>query len=344
MARARVNELRTSGGGTASSRGVPGRSGLLAVGAFLTAVAALNTLGPSTTPTAGPRWFLDYYGGVFCLVTLSITVMTGLAVTDRMVLMIRHRVLLQSVHRALGLTAMLFLALHVIQKVTEGHAAVVDVALPFMAEHRPVYVGFGTLASYLMILVTWTGIARRKFAGRSYVWLWRVLHSSAYPCWLVALLHGLKSGRPAATWVTVSYLICGLLVAIAVVARLLAAWSRRTSSGKAQIIGTINSPTRTTGAPASRELASFGASPATGQQQFPETFPEQRAVVAPDRRSGGRVEHYAGPPARAAGRHFPEGPAVESRARWDDDAAGSSDPRLTSDEEFLAFLRGGSQR
>ncbi|WP_345636840.1 hypothetical protein, partial [Rugosimonospora acidiphila] len=183
--------------------------------------------------------FLEFYSGVFSLVSLSIAVMVGLAATDRIVLMVRHRVLLQAVHRATASTAMVFLGIHIFTKIVEGHASVVDVVVPFLASHRVLYVGLGTLASYLMILVTWTGIIRGRFAGSAHPGLWRVVHASAYLSWVFALFHGLESGRHAKTWVTVSYVVCVLLVGLALLVRLSVTWGRRMRSPKAQTTGTI---------------------------------------------------------------------------------------------------------
>jgi hypothetical protein len=116
--------------------------------------------------------------------------MGGLAATDRMVLMVRHRVLLQGAHRSVATASVAFLAVHIFTKVVEGHAGLADVVIPFVASHRTFYVGLGTIASYLMIAVMVTGLMRGRFAGSAHPWLWRTLHSVAYACWPIALLHG----------------------------------------------------------------------------------------------------------------------------------------------------------
>ena len=97
----------------------------------LRSVVVLSTLvglglmvsGPAAIFISGARWFLEYYAGVFTLVSLSITVMVGLIATDRMVLSIPHRILLQAAHRGTALTSMAFLGIHITLKVLEGHAS-----------------------------------------------------------------------------------------------------------------------------------------------------------------------------------------------------------------------------
>jgi hypothetical protein len=185
------------------------------------------------------RWFLEYYSGVFSLVALSLTVMVGILATDRLVLLIQHRVLLQAIHRATAIAAVGFLAIHIAMKVMEGHASVVDVAIPFLASHRATFVGLGTIAMYLMVIAAWTGVVRARFADSTRPWLWRAVHSCAYLCWPIALVHGLKSGRPAAGWVVASYAICLILVFLSLLVRLSVKWGRRLQAPKASTTSAI---------------------------------------------------------------------------------------------------------
>ncbi|WP_307834460.1 translation initiation factor III [Paractinoplanes lichenicola] len=163
--------------------------------------------------------YTEYYIGVITLVSLSITIMIGLVSTDRLVLSIRQRVLLQSAHRTTGVIAVAALFLHVWMKIVEKHASVIDAFIPFLYEgDKRVWIGFGTISGWVMILVMWTGIMRSRFIGRGSPWMWRGIHSISYLIWPTALMHGLSAGRPAATWVVVSYIVCvlGVLVGLAV--------------------------------------------------------------------------------------------------------------------------------
>ncbi|MFC8619777.1 hypothetical protein ACFT9M_25670 [Micromonospora purpureochromogenes] len=164
-------------------------------------------------------FFTEFFAGVVALVALSLTVMMGLLATDRLVLKIPHRVLLQSAHRATGVLGVAGLVFHVITKVAIGRAGPTDAVVPFVGG-RGLYVGLGTVAAFLMVSVLWTGIIRVRFAGVGPKWFWRALHSMAYVAWPFALLHGLNAGRAAASWVTLSYLACVLLVVAALLVRL----------------------------------------------------------------------------------------------------------------------------
>jgi DMSO/TMAO reductase YedYZ heme-binding membrane subunit len=169
--------------------------------------------------------FLRFYGGVFTLVSLTLTVIAGLVATDRIILVARHRMWVQSVHRTLGIVAVSCLGLHISTELVAGRVGVLGMLVPFVS--TPFEVGLGTVAAYLMLTVMWTGIVRARFAQNQRAWLWRPLHAVAYLCWPVALLHGLNAGRPPAVWVTASYLVLLFLTVVALGLRLSAERNRR---------------------------------------------------------------------------------------------------------------------
>lgn len=173
--------------------------------------------------------YLDFYIGVVSLVSMSLTVMAGVLSTDRLVLMIRHRVLLQSVHRVTGIIAVGALGMHILVKLASGYVGLLEAFIPFISGRglQGVYIGLGTLAAYAMASVLWTGLIRARFVGVGRPWVWRALHSVAYASWPFALVHGLKAGRAAATWVTVSYILCVVAVVIALLVRLAVSVGRK---------------------------------------------------------------------------------------------------------------------
>ncbi|MER7460969.1 hypothetical protein [Micromonospora sp. NPDC126480] len=230
MARAQQKPKATSVRTSTSSRGVraPSRSAivLLTVSVLAALWAATMLTGVGSSVYAYGFFFTEFFAGVIALVALSLTVMLGLLATDRLVLMIRHRVLLQSAHRATGILGVAGLVFHAITKIATGRAGSTDALIPFVSG-RGLYVGLGTVAGLLMVSVLWTGIIRARFAGVGPKWLWRTLHSAAYLSWPFAILHGLNAGRPAAPWVIFSYLACVLLVVLALLVRLSVTLQRR---------------------------------------------------------------------------------------------------------------------
>ena len=172
------------------------------------------------------RFFLAY-SGVFALVALTAAVAAGLLATDRLVMTPPGRVTFQAVHRALSLAAVGFLLSHVLLEVLAHRSRAIDTVVPFLASGRTLYLGLGTLASDLVLLIVFTGVARRKFATH-WTATWRAVHVTAYLGWPLAILHGLLSGRPAKPTVDWGYGACVAAVALALVIRLVARTHSRT--------------------------------------------------------------------------------------------------------------------
>lgn len=211
---------------------------------ILSIVAAVWAVAMMTTPgRVGYYYFfayLDYYVGVISLVSLSITIMVGLVATDRLVLSVRQRVLLQSVHRTTGVIAVGALVLHVWTKFAKDYIGVIDIVIPFLTEGpNSLYVGLGPVAGWIMVMVLWSGIARARFIGRGRPWMWRGIHAISYLMWPIALVHGLSAGRPAATWVTVSYVVCILGVVVGLAVRLSVSLNRRKDFASPAGVGAV---------------------------------------------------------------------------------------------------------
>jgi DMSO/TMAO reductase YedYZ heme-binding membrane subunit len=222
-----ANRVAVDVGATGSRPASKGAVAILAV----SVLAAIWAVAMMTAPgRVGYYYFFiyaEFYMGVIALVSLSITIMVGLVATDRLVLSIRQRVLLQSTHRTTGVIAVGGLFIHVWTKIVEDHIRLIDAFIPFMSPVNRLYVGFGTISGLIMVLVMWTGIARSRFIGRGQPWLWRSIHAVSYLMWPIALMHGLSAGRPAKPWVIVSYILCILLVLVGLAVRLSVSLNRK---------------------------------------------------------------------------------------------------------------------
>lgn len=170
---------------------------------------------------AAAQRFMLAYAGVFALIALTATVAAGLAASDRVIMSPAGRVVSQAVHRALSLAAVGFLALHVVLEVLAHRSHPVDAVAPFLAAGRTFYIGLGTLASDLLLLIAITGVARRWFAT-GWAAMWRGVHITAYLAWPLAVVHGLLAGRHAKPYVDWSYGACLAAVALALLVRLVA--------------------------------------------------------------------------------------------------------------------------
>ncbi|MEE1938926.1 hypothetical protein V1L54_05775 [Streptomyces sp. TRM 70361] len=175
--------------------------------------------------------FLDFGAGVLALVSLTATVLWGLAATDRMLLGSGHRLFAQAVHRGTAVGGLGFLVLHIWVKIAEGRTSAVAALVPFTDAGRPLLIGLGTLAGYLFLVAAVTGAVRSAFAARGRSRWWRALHMCAYLAWCAALVHGLRAGRAAAAWAEAAYLLALAGAAVALALRLVVARRAETAAG-----------------------------------------------------------------------------------------------------------------
>lgn len=197
------------------------------------AIAAAAFAGVFVLAIVPARAVVDYAAGVLSLVSLTSAVLWGLSATDRLILDPKQRLLAQGIHRAAVVAGLGFLALHIWVKITGGRTTVTAAVVPFTDPKQPGLVGLGTLAMYLFLVATVTGALRSSFVSSGRVGWWRALHMFAYIAWGASLFHGLKAGRAAAGWVTVSYSLSVIGVAIALIVRVMIVPSegqRRTSA------------------------------------------------------------------------------------------------------------------
>ena len=167
--------------------------------------------------------FLLFYGGVFALIGLTAAVGVGLLASDRIVMAPTGRIIAQAVHRAVSFGAVGFLIIHIVTEIIAGRSRPADAVVPFLDHGRTLYLGLGTVASDLFLLILVTGILRARFATVRPTWAWRALHSAAYLAWVLGLVHGLLAGRAAKPYVDWSYGACVAAVGLALIVRVVAA-------------------------------------------------------------------------------------------------------------------------
>ena len=173
--------------------------GIVVIVAFL----ALTSVGHVID--AATQHFMLYYAGVFALITLCASVGLGLVATDRMFMSPGHRVLVQSMHRAASFGAVAFLIIHISTEILAQRVHVLDAVIPFLSPFRTFYIGLGTIASDLIILLLITGILRGRFNASGKAWRWRAIHYTSYLAFVFGVWHGLLGGRPGKPYVDWSY-------------------------------------------------------------------------------------------------------------------------------------------
>jgi DMSO/TMAO reductase YedYZ heme-binding membrane subunit len=188
--------------------------GIVVIVAFL----ALTSVGHVID--AATQHFMLYYAGVFALIALCASVGLGLVATDRMFMTPGHRVLIQSAHRAASFGAVTFLIIHIVTEILAQRVHVLDAVVPFLSPFRTFYIGLGTIASDLIILLVITGILRGRFNESGKAWRWRAIHYTSYLAFVFGVWHGLlggRAGKPYVDWsygFVVAFVLLGLAVRV----------------------------------------------------------------------------------------------------------------------------------
>jgi DMSO/TMAO reductase YedYZ heme-binding membrane subunit len=194
----------------------------VAIGGIVVIVAFLALTSTGHVIDAATQHFMLYYAGVFALIGLCASVALGLVATDRMILNPGHRIFLQSAHRAASFGALAFLIIHIVTEILAQRVHVLDALVPFLSPFRTFYIGLGTIASDLVLLVVITSIVRKRFTVNGNAWRWRAIHYTSYAAFVFGVWHGLLGGRPGKPYVDWSYGFVVALVALGLAVRILA--------------------------------------------------------------------------------------------------------------------------
>jgi hypothetical protein len=201
-------QARATSGGVAAEHATKIYAVAIPVIVVIVAFLALTSTGHVID--AATQRFMLFYAGVFALIALCASTVFGLIATDRVFLNPGHRVFAQSAHRAASFGAVTFLIIHIVTEILAQRVHLLDAVIPFLSPFRTFYIGLGTIASDLILLVVITSIMRGRFNAHGKAWRWRAIHYTSYASFVFGIWHGLLAGRPGSSAVDWSY---GLLVA-----------------------------------------------------------------------------------------------------------------------------------
>lgn len=167
-------------------------SGALAIGLVLgVCVARLSQNADNGTAT----WDFERAAGFAAYLLLWSSTVLGLGVHFRFRPANSPLTLILESHRICSSLALSFVAGHVTALLVDPvvHFSLVDAFVPFTSSYRAIQVGLGTAAMWLLIAT----LASTAGAGRMPYRTWRTLHYLAYPCYVLALIHGITAGTDA---------------------------------------------------------------------------------------------------------------------------------------------------
>jgi sulfoxide reductase heme-binding subunit YedZ len=137
-------------------------------------------------------WFESRATGIVALVLLTIVVVLGITVNRHGRLPGLPRFAVTSLHRAVSLLALAFLAVHIGTAIADPFVSIGIVAsvVPFVSRYQPFWLGVGAVSIDLMLALIVTSLLRGRIGRRT----WRAVHWLGYAAWPVALAHSIGSG------------------------------------------------------------------------------------------------------------------------------------------------------
>ncbi|WP_088285720.1 ferric reductase-like transmembrane domain-containing protein [Kineosporia sp. A_224] len=142
-------------------------------------------------------WYLMRGTGVTLMLLFTLSTALGIFSTARAGNRFWPRFATQALHRNVSLISVALLVAHILTAVTHSFVDIrwIDVLIPFIGPYEPLWVGLGTLATDLVIVVVATSLVRERLSHRA----WRAIHLTSYAAWVLGVVHGIGLGTDATT-------------------------------------------------------------------------------------------------------------------------------------------------
>ncbi len=145
-------------------------------------------------------WYVTRAAGIVAYLLLWLSTVWGLAVSSKIFDPVLERFFTYDVHQFLSLLAIGFSVLHVVVLLADRYLpfSVAEVLVPFIAPYRPLWVGFGVIGLYLVLLVSATFYIRQRIGYGAF----HVIHYLSILAYAGITVHGLMAGTDSPLWTT----------------------------------------------------------------------------------------------------------------------------------------------
>ena len=150
-------------------------------------------------------WISSRLFGFIAYGVLAGSVIYGLLLSTKLLDAIAHRPISFTLHQDLASVGLGLAGIHgaLLGLDRTVPTSLVQIAVPFATDYRPLWVGFGQLAFWISAVVVLSFYVRRRIGQRT----WRLLHYATFLSFVGATAHGLGSGTDTAGWGWWIYLV-----------------------------------------------------------------------------------------------------------------------------------------
>jgi predicted ferric reductase len=143
-------------------------------------------------------WYVSRASGFVAFGLLWVSMLAGLGITSRLARFWPGMPGSFELHRFTALLGIGFALMHVLVLLGDAYMnyTLAQLLVPFMgSSYKPEWVGFGQIAFYLLLLVSYTFYIRDRIG----VYAWRLIHMLSFALFVMSLVHGLYSGTDSPT-------------------------------------------------------------------------------------------------------------------------------------------------
>jgi DMSO/TMAO reductase YedYZ heme-binding membrane subunit len=142
-------------------------------------------------------WYLNRGSGVALLVVLTAALCLGILSARPGRGRLVPRFAGQQLHRNLGVLALVLVVGHAVTAVVDGYVDIRwwQAVSPVGATYKPLWLGLGSLAFDVMLVVVFSSVLRQRLGQRA----WHAVHVLGYLAWPFAMAHSVGIGTDAAS-------------------------------------------------------------------------------------------------------------------------------------------------
>jgi predicted ferric reductase len=167
----------------------------IVIGAAAFWIVQHGLFSPALVQSDNWTWYIIRASGLLAYILLTVSTLWGLALSSRLFKNWSPGPLSMVLHSTLSWMAVSFGALHALLLVADKYVpyTITDVLIPFAGPYRPLAVGLGTLAFWIILVVTLSFSFKKRLSHR--VWKW--IHLTSYLAFVLVTVHGLTAGTDA---------------------------------------------------------------------------------------------------------------------------------------------------
>src|SRR5512135_1754957 len=137
-------------------------------------------------------WYITRAAGLMGYFLIWLSTAWGLVVSSKILDGFVERTFTYDFHEFLSWLGLAFIGVHVIVLMADNYLPynIWQILIPFLSPYRPLWVGIGVIAFYLVLLVTITFYLRSRVGMKTF----RAIHLLSFLSYLGATVHGLFAG------------------------------------------------------------------------------------------------------------------------------------------------------